>query len=108
MVERQKKPRLMEKTVNTSASKSDKQIAPVKAAAVKPAVRKEQPKEKKPGIILRWWRETLGELRKVTWPTPEEAWKLTRVVIVVMLIMSTILGIFDFILSRAMTALLSI
>ena len=33
----------------------------------------------------RWWRETLGELRKVTWPTPLEAWQLTKVVIVVMM-----------------------
>ena len=30
-------------------------------------------KAKKQNAIQRWWRETVGELRKVTWPTPQEA-----------------------------------
>ena len=29
-------------------------------------------KEKKPNFITRWWRETIGELRRVSWPTPAE------------------------------------
>jgi preprotein translocase subunit SecE len=37
---------------------------------------------KKTNAIVRWWRETIGELRKVTWPTPPEAWRLTKIVIV--------------------------
>ena len=37
----------------------------------------------------------MGELRRVTWPTPQEAWRLTKVVIVVMLLMSAILGLLD-------------
>ena len=45
---------------------------------------------KKPNAIARWWRETLGELRKVSWPTPQEAWRLTKIVIVVMLAMSAL------------------
>ncbi len=32
--------------------------------------------------IQRFWRETVGELRKVTWPTPPEAWKMTRMVLI--------------------------
>jgi preprotein translocase subunit SecE len=51
---------------------------------------------KKPNAIARWWRETLGELRKVSWPTPQEAWRLTKIVIVVMLAMSALLGLLDF------------
>ena len=31
--------------------------------------------------IGRYLRETRGELRKVTWPTREEAWRLTAIVI---------------------------
>ena len=50
-------------------------------------------KPKKPNAIARWYRETIGELRKVNWPTPLEAWKLTRVVLIVMLIMSLGLGL---------------
>ncbi|MGB4596100.1 MAG: preprotein translocase subunit SecE [Anaerolineaceae bacterium] len=54
--------------------------------------------EKKPNIfekIKRFWRETVGELRKVTWPTPEEAWALTKVVLMVTVIMSIVLGLMD-------------
>ena len=57
-------------------------------------------KKKKTNAIVRLWRETIGELRKVTWPTTKEAWRLTRIVIVVMLVMSFLLGIFDFIFSK--------
>ena len=31
--------------------------------------------------ISRYIRETRGELRKVTWPTREEAWRLTLIVL---------------------------
>ncbi|NPV56294.1 MAG: preprotein translocase subunit SecE [Anaerolineae bacterium] len=53
-----------------------------------------------------WWRETVGELRKVTWPTLPDAWKLTRVVLIVMGAMSLLLGLLDFLFSRMITALL--
>lgn len=46
--------------------------------------------------IARFWRETIGELRKVTWPTPKEAWDLTKIVLVVTVIMSLFLGLVDF------------
>jgi preprotein translocase subunit SecE len=63
--------------------------------------------EKKPNAITRWWRETIGELRKVTWPTPQEAWRLTKVVIVTMILMSTVLGLLDFVFTRLVTFILS-
>jgi len=50
--------------------------------------------------LQRFWRETVGELRKVTWPTPQEAWKMTRLVLMVMVIMSLILGVLDFAFSQ--------
>ncbi|MGV8049874.1 MAG: preprotein translocase subunit SecE [Anaerolineaceae bacterium] len=50
--------------------------------------------------IKRYWRETIGELRKVTWPTRHEAWSLTKVVLIVTVIMSAILGFLDFIFSQ--------
>ena len=55
---------------------------------------------KKTNAISRWWRETLGELRKVSWPTPQEAWRLTRIVIFVMVVMSALLGLLDFVFTR--------
>ena len=59
--------------------------------------------EKKPNIFQKtthWWRETIGELRKVTWPTPKEAWALTKIVLIVTVIMAAILGILDFAFSQ--------
>lgn len=69
------------------------------------------PKKKKLNIIQkiqRFWRETIGELRKVTWPTPLEAWKMTRLVLVVMVIMAIILGALDFAFSRLITLLVAL
>ena len=62
---------------------------------------------KKPNFLVSWWRETLGELRKVAWPTPQEAWRLTKVVIVVMLLMSAILGLLDFGFTRLIALILT-
>ena len=58
--------------------------------------------------LQRFWRETLGELRKVTWPTPPEAWKMTRLVLIVMILMAVILGFLDFVFSRLITLLVAI
>jgi len=62
-------------------------------------VAQKEEKQKKPNIfqkIGRFWRETIGELRKVTWPTAKEAWELTKVVLLVTVIMSLVLGIMDY------------
>ena len=69
------------------------------------------PKKKKLTIIQRiqrFWRETIGELRKVTWPTPPEAWKMTRLVLIVMVVMALILGVLDFAFSRLITLMVSL
>jgi preprotein translocase subunit SecE len=55
----------------------------------------------------RWFRETIGELRKVNWPTPQETWNLTKIVLLVMMVMSAILGLLDFIFSKVITALVT-
>ena len=69
------------------------------------------PKKKKLSLgqrIQRFWRETIGELRKVTWPTPEEAWKMTRIVLVVMVLMAAVLGVLDFAFSRMISFLVNL
>ncbi len=63
-------------------------------------------KPKKENRIKRWWRETVGELRKVNWPTPREAWRLTKIVIIVMLIMGAVLGGLDFVFTKIIGAVL--
>jgi preprotein translocase subunit SecE len=40
-------------------------------------------------------KETIGELRKVTWPTRSEAWNLTIVVLIVLFVMTVFLGSLD-------------
>lgn len=54
----------------------------------------------KPNAIVRYFRETRGEIRKVTWPTPAESRRLTAIVMGVTAVMSLFLGILDFIFSR--------
>ena len=48
---------------------------------------------KKQNAIQRFTRETVGELRKVSWPTRQEAWQLTQIVIVVLIFTAFFLGI---------------
>ncbi len=43
--------------------------------------------------ITQYFRETLAELRKVNWPTREEAINLTLVVVVTIVVMSVFLGV---------------
>lgn len=57
-------------------------------------------KTKKESKIARWWRETIGELRKVIWPTPQEAWRLTKIVLLVVVGMGIVLGGLDFIFTK--------
>ena len=53
--------------------------------------------EKKKNPIAHFYRETVGELRKVSWPTREEAMNLTMIVIVVLVGMAVFLGAIDLI-----------
>ncbi|HZG68759.1 MAG TPA: preprotein translocase subunit SecE [Herpetosiphonaceae bacterium] len=55
--------------------------------------------EKQEGGLQRWLRETRSELRKVTWPTREEALRLTYVVIGLSIVMGALLGATDLILN---------
>jgi preprotein translocase subunit SecE len=64
-------------------------------------------KNTRPNIFQRIWgkireflRETIGELRKVNWPTRKEAIRLTQIVVVVIFIMAAILGGLDFLYAR--------
>ena len=68
---------------------------------------KVEEKVKKPLAIQKWYKETIGELRKVTWPTPQEAWRLTMIVIVTMVATSFALGLLDWIFSRLVALLVA-
>jgi preprotein translocase subunit SecE len=52
-------------------------------------------KPKRENSIQRFFRETIGELRRVHWPTWPEARRLTIIVIIVLVIMSFFLWMVD-------------
>jgi preprotein translocase subunit SecE len=45
--------------------------------------------------LLRFFRETFDELRKVVWPTPQELYRYTMVVIVTVAVIAGFIGIVD-------------
>ena len=55
--------------------------------------------EKKKNAISLFFRETIGELRKVNWPTRQEATNLTIIVLIVIFSMSIVLGSLDLLFS---------
>lgn len=54
---------------------------------------------RQPNALQRLYRETVGELRKVSWPTRREAANLTIIVLVVVISMTVILGSLDLLFS---------
>jgi preprotein translocase subunit SecE len=63
---------------------------------------------KKPNVIIRTLRETVAELRKVSWPTRQEATQLTIIVLVVVTAMSAFLGLMDFLFARLVGLVLTL
>lgn len=53
--------------------------------------------QKEPNRVARYLREVRSEMSKVIWPTREQAFKLTLIVIAVMVVMALYLGLLDFI-----------
>ena len=62
----------------------------------------------KQSAISRYFRETTGELKKVSWPTWPEARQMTYIVIAVMVVMGLYLalvdGIGEVLITRAISA----
>jgi len=50
--------------------------------------------------VQRFFQETIGELRKVSWPTRQEAIRLTEIVLLVIGVMSIILGGLDWVYAK--------
>jgi preprotein translocase subunit SecE len=51
--------------------------------------------EKKENAIVRYVRDTRTELRKVHWPTRQQTWSMTKIVLVVTFGMAVFLGALD-------------
>ena len=52
-------------------------------------------KSKRENRVQRFFRETIGELRRVSWPTWPEARRLTIIVVIVLVIMALFLWTVD-------------
>ena len=68
----------------------------------------EKDRSKKPNAIQSYFRETSGELRKVSWPTWPEARQLTWLVLLVMVAMGVLLGLVDALSQAALNAFLGL
>lgn len=66
--------------------------------------------EAKPKIIARiieYFKDTRGEVRKVSWPTRKQATKLTLIVLGVTLVMALFLGALDFVFASLVGLIIS-
>ena len=80
-----------------------KQTKQQKEVQEKIAIQKQPQKKvasRKPRAIQRFFKETIGELRKVSWPTWPEARRLTTIVLIVVAGMALFLGLFDILFSQ--------
>ncbi len=57
--------------------------------------------------ISQYFRETRAELRKVVWPTREEAINLTAIVVATIVIMSIFFGAVDYLLTQLFRLLIT-
>lgn len=64
--------------------------------------------KKKENAIQRYFRETTGELRKVSWPTWPEARRLTLLVLLVMVVVGIFLAGVDFLAGELLDLILVI
>ena len=60
------------------------------------ATKKAKKDAKKQNAIQRFVRETIGELKKVTWPSRKQTIGSTAVVIALVMLISLFLGVVDF------------
>ena len=63
---------------------------------------------RQPNAIQRFYRETVGELRKVSWPTRREAANLTLIVLIVVVSMVLVLGSLDLFFSWLLSLLVGV
>ena len=58
--------------------------------------------------ITKFYKETMAELRKVSWPTRDEAINLTRVVLIVIFAMGAFLGLLDYLFTQLFGLILGV
>jgi preprotein translocase subunit SecE len=69
---------------------------------------KAETRVKKENFLVRYFKETRSELRKVNWPTRQEARTLTLVVLIVTVAMAVLLGVLDFVFNRLLNGIINL
>jgi preprotein translocase subunit SecE len=72
------------------------------------AEKTKSPERRQPNRVQRYFRESIGELKKVNWPTRQEAINLTIIVLIVTFSMSAILGVLDFFFAKIIAFILTV
>ena len=82
---------------------------PAKGPQPKPRVaRRPAGRRRKENAIVRYFRQTWAELKKVHWPTRREATNMTLIVLAVTVAMSAFLGIADWLSALFFTLLVNV
>ena len=67
----------------------------------------QQAAPKPDNAIVRYFKETRAEIRKVSWPTREEATNLTMIVLAVTVAMAIFLGVVDAVFAELIRLIVS-
>lgn len=81
-------------------TKSEEKVKKRTGAVKKAPTEKKRSQSTNP--LSTYLRETRGEMRKVTWPTREDAQRLTIIVLIVTALFSAFLGALDFLWSNTL------
>ena len=57
--------------------------------------------------VIKYFKSTRAELRRVTWPTREETRTLTTIIVIVTIVMGLFLGILDFLFQQIAAGVIS-
>jgi preprotein translocase subunit SecE len=76
-----------------------------KSASRKPKARSKS-KRRRENAIVRYLRETIAELKRVSWPNRQEATRLTLIVLATTVAMSAFLGIVDLLSTQHFSVLI--
>ena len=68
----------------------------------------EEPEEDKGFNLAQYLQEVRGEIGKVTWPTQGDAFSLTRAVLLVTVVVTSLLYIFDYLVSTGLKSLIDL
>ena len=83
---------------------TEQQPEPKKRTGAVKKVKPEAEIEKEESSLARYFRETRGEMAKVTWPERPEAQRLTGIVLAFTAVFAIFLGLLDFIWSQGLEA----